>query len=86
MFREIHDLVPEKEIIAASPASDGPSLAWYGDRGVVLWGHRLDVLSGAGAVEDGVKWYFGREQDAVPSTFVERKRWPDGFVLYRITE
>jgi 4-amino-4-deoxy-L-arabinose transferase-like glycosyltransferase len=86
MFKEIGDLVSDTEMIAASPASDGPSLVWYGDRKCILWNGKLDALFSSGAVQDGVKWYFGRDQEVVPSRFAERKRWSCGFVLYRITE
>lgn len=84
IFRELHEIVPETEVTAATGSVNVPSIAWYGDRRAVLIEgdieNSLSLLSQKGIP---VKWYFGKDSDQIPEGFLKLKQWPGGFVLFR---
>jgi 4-amino-4-deoxy-L-arabinose transferase-like glycosyltransferase len=84
IFRELHEIVPEAEVIAATGSVNVPSIAWYGDRRVVFIEsdieNSLSLLSQKGIP---VKWYFGKDSDQIPRGFLKLKQWRGGFVLFR---
>jgi len=84
IFRELHEIVPETEVIASTGSVNVPSIAWYGDRRAVLIGsdieNSLSLLSQKGIP---VKWYLGKDSDQIPRGFRKLKQWPGGFVLFR---
>lgn len=83
IFRELHEIVPESEVIAATGSVNVPSIAWYGDRRAVLLESDIEscfsLLSQEGIP---VKWYFGKDTDQIPRGFLKFKQWPGGFVLF----
>lgn len=84
IYRELHEIVPETQVIAASGSVNVPSIAWYGDRrAVFIEGDiekSLSLLSQKGLP---IKWYFGKDSDEIPRGFLKLKQWPSGFVLFR---
>jgi 4-amino-4-deoxy-L-arabinose transferase-like glycosyltransferase len=84
IYRELHEIVPETQVIAASGSVNVPSIAWYGDRRAVFIASdiekSLSLLSEQGIL---VQWYFGKDSDQIPRGFLKLKQWPGGFVLFR---
>jgi 4-amino-4-deoxy-L-arabinose transferase-like glycosyltransferase len=83
IFTELHEIVPDTEVIAATGSVNVPSIAWYGDRRAVFietdLENSLSLLRQKGIP---VKWYFGRDSDQIPKRFLKLKQWPGGFVLF----
>jgi 4-amino-4-deoxy-L-arabinose transferase-like glycosyltransferase len=84
IFRELHEIVPETEVIAATGSVNVPSIAWYGDRRTVFIERDIEnSLSVLSQKRIPVKWYFGKDSDQIPRGFLKLKQWPGGFVLFR---
>jgi hypothetical protein len=84
VFKDLANLVPDKEIVAAKGDVNVPSIVWYGDRRTVLIDG--DIESSLTQLRERgipIDWYFGRESDEIPRGFSEVREWPGGFVLYR---
>ncbi len=83
IFKELHEIVPEAEVVAASGSVNVPSIAWYGDRRAVFLESDIEsclsLLSQEGIP---VKWYFGKDSDQIPRGFLKFKQWHGGFVLF----
>lgn len=84
IYKELREIVPEKQVIAAPGSVNVPSVAWYGDRRVVFIESDLEKsLALMRDKEIPVKWYFGKDSDQIPKGFFKLKQWPGGFVLFR---
>lgn len=82
IYRELHEIVPETEVTAATGSANVPSIAWYGDRrAVLIEGDLENSLSVLSQNRISVKWYFGKDSDQIPQGFLKLKQWPGGFVL-----
>jgi hypothetical protein len=83
IYKELHEIVPEKQVMAATGRGNVPSIAWYGDRRVVFI--ESDIQKSLVLMREKqipVKWYFGKDSDQIPKGFFKLKRWPGGFVLF----
>lgn len=83
IYKELHEIVPEKQVIAATGSVNVPSIAWYGDRRVVFIESDIEkTLALMREKKIPIKWYFGKASDQIPRGFLKFKQWPGDFVLF----